>query len=368
MSYRLTPARMVVIVTVAFVALGATAASLARHYREARVTRAAALLDHGRMLVRAGEVDRGLDELRASLALNRGDPDIALVLATALLDANRLHESETYLDEAIAADPTSGPANLARARVARALGADDTDTYYQRAYFGSWGEAAIQQRVNVGFELVGYLLSRGERERARGVLTQIGADAGSDTDLQLRVALLLIDAGAPSDALPLLRGIVSRRPGDAPAWSALASAAFAVYEDDVAARAAAQALELDKDDQQAARIRRLSTAALALDPRAGRRSARERERRARVLLDRAAEAWDQCQASQGDAAVPVASAARAEAASVLAPRSKRDLELDELIDLATQVWNERKASCPEMDAEFDELGRVFDRLAAGATR
>lgn len=346
--------------------LALAAGSFARYYREARLMRAQSHFDRGRMLVRAGAVDRGLTELRASLALNRGDADTALVLATALLDTGRLHEAETYLDEAVQADPTSGPANLARARVARALGADDTDMYYQRAYYGSWGAAGVSQRVGVGFELVEYLLGRGDRERARGVLTQLAVDVGADGDARLRVSQLQIDAGAPADALPVLRDLVARRPGDAPAWSALSTAAFALFEDQVAARAAAQVLNLDKTDQQAERIRRLSTAAVALDPRVARLSTRERLRRGRELLDEATAAYDRCQ--PGAAAKPPADTVRAEAARARESKTKADLDLDELIDLATRLWEERRAHCPAIERELEPLGRVFDRLAAGAAR
>lgn len=364
--YRATPARTIALVVVAFVVLGLVAASAANYYRDARLARAAAHFDRGRMLVRAGAVDRGLVELRASLALNRGDADTALVLATALLDTGRLHEAETYLDEAIQADPTSGPANLARARVARALGADDTDIYYQRAYYGAWGQAVVLQRVGVGFELVEYLLSRGDRDRARGVLTQLAVDAGTDADARLRVAELQIDAGAAADALPVLRDLVVRRPGDAPAWSALATAAFALFEDQVAVRATAQALNLDKTDQQAERIRRIATGALALDPRVIRIGTRERMRRARELVAQAAGAYDRC---HPDAAVkPPPDSLRAEAARALDPRSKSDLDLDEFTDLASRLWEERRTSCPAIERELEPLGRVFDRLAAGATR
>lgn len=363
-------------------ALGAFTASLSRYYRAERLERAAERLERGRMLVRAGDVDRGLSDLRASLALNRGDRDTALVLATALLESNRLREAETYLDEAIAADPTSGPANLARARVARARGADNTDVYYQRAYYGSWGEATLPRRLAVGFELVEYLLSRGERERARGILTQLAVDAGADTDVMLRVALLQIDAGAAGDAMPLLRDIVARRPGDGPAWSALAMASFATFEDQVAARAAAQALNLDKSDAQAERILKLSRAALASDPRAGRLSGRERVRRARRLIQNAAAALDACDALQATLSAATGSATentsttppidvespRAEAARLTGPRAPADVDLDELLDLAQRLWNEKRKRCPVVDAENEALARVFDRLAAGATR
>jgi Flp pilus assembly protein TadD len=340
--------------------------TLARFYHESRLVRAAAHLDRGRMLVRAGEFERGLTELRAALALRRDDGETALVLATALLDADRPREAENYLDEAITRNPTSGPVNLTRARVARELGSDDTETYYQRAYFGSWGADSTPRRLAVGFELVEYLLGKGERERARGVLTQLALDGERDTDVLLRVAFLLVDANAPADAVPLLREVVARRPGDAPAWSALAAAAFAIHEDQIAGRAARQALDLDKGDKQAERIARLSRGALEMDPRAGRLGARERLRRARVLLSETARAYDACPSLAE--AVPAEGSARQDAAQLLAERPRTDVELDDVVDVAARVWNERVAQCSDVPPELAVLARVFERLAAGATR
>ncbi len=364
--YRATPARTVTLVALALGALLAITATLARYYSEVRLLRAGSHLERGRMLVRVGELDRGLTELRAALALHRDDAETTLVLATALLAADRPREAETYLDEAIERDPTSGPANLARARVARELASDDTATFYQRAYFGSWGPESTPRRVAVGFELVEYLLSSGERERARGVLTQLAVDAAHDTGVMLRVALLLVDAGAPADAVPLLGEVVTRRPGDAPAWGALASAAFAIYEDQIAARASAQALDLDKGDTESERIARLAQDAFAMDPRVSRLSTRERIRRARVVLAETVRAYDACAPLATAEAPP--GGARAEAARVMAEGPRVEVELDDLVDLAARVWAERRERCPEVAPDLAALARVFDRLAAGATR
>jgi tetratricopeptide (TPR) repeat protein len=364
--YRATPARTVALVVLALGALLAITTTLARYYEGVRLLRAGSHLERGRMLVRVGELDRGLIELRAALALHRDDPETTLELATALLEADRPREAETYLDEAIERDPTSGPANLARARVARELDSRDTETFYQRAYFGSWGTEVTPRRLTVGFELVEYLLSSGDRERARGVLTQLAVDGARDTDVLLRVALLLVDAGAPGEAVPLLREVVARRPGDAPAWGALASAAFAIYEDQIAARAAAQAIDLDRGDKQSDRIAQLAQTAFAMDPRAGRLSTRERIRRARVVLVETVRAYDACVAKDMVTAPP--DSARAEAAPLLADRPRADAELDDLLDVAARIWRERRERCPEVPPDLAPLARVFERLAAGATR
>src|SRR5262249_48068192 len=161
------PARRVGAAVLAFAALVGATTLIARYYHRAREVRAEAHLKRGQALAGSGDLRSAIVELRAALTLNRHDPTYALSLAAALLDNQLPREAEPYLDEAIAADPTSGPANLARAKAATALGAVDAVTYYQRAYFGSWPLDRHSQRLAVGFDLVEQLLAARDRERAR---------------------------------------------------------------------------------------------------------------------------------------------------------------------------------------------------------
>jgi predicted Zn-dependent protease len=142
---------MATFVVLGIAALAATAITLTRYYHAARKAHAEVHQARGEAEAAAGDVPGAIVELRAALALNRHAPDYVLTLATTLLDANRPREAEPYLDEVIAADPTSGPANRARARAAQALGRPDADRYYQRAYFGAWPLEMQSARLAVGF-------------------------------------------------------------------------------------------------------------------------------------------------------------------------------------------------------------------------
>lgn len=362
--------------TLALAALTVAATFLTGYFHEARLARAEAHLARGQALVSSGELRHAIVELRAALTLNRHDPTYALTLATALLQNELPREAEPYLDEAIAADPTSGPANLARARTARALGAPDIATYYPRAYFGSWPIDQQAIRIAVGFELTEYLLETGDRERARGMLAQLAVDVARDADAQLRVAQLLVRAGAPQDAEPLLRDLVARRPGDEAAWSLLARVTFERHEHTAAIEAAERWLELEPKNAEAANIMRVAREVRALDPTGARLSARERTRRAQALLRQTLTALDACSPPPSATAQATPGGLREEAARALDGRARTSLDEDQLVDVAMRLWAARLERCPstalragsDTDADTEALARVFAALAAKEER
>jgi len=362
-----SPARMAGAVTLAVAVLAAAATSLTGFYHDARVARAEEHLARGESLVGSGDLRNGIVELRAALTLNRHDPSYALTLARALLQYDLPREAEPYLDEAIAADPTSGPANLARARTARALGATDISVYYQRAYFGSWPITEQPTRLAVGFELTEHLLEIGDRERARGMLAQLAVDVARDADALLRVAQLLLRAGAPQDAEPLLRDLVARRPGDESAWRLLARVTFERYELPAAIDAAQRWLELEPKNEEATTIFRVAREIRALDPTAPRLSARERARRSQALLKQTMAAFDACSpppASTPGSTSPAADPIRAEAARAFDARARTTLDDDQLVDIAVRLWAARQERCPGAEADLEVLARIFTALAA----
>lgn len=359
---RASPARTAGMVTLALAVLSAAATFLTGYYHDARLTRAETHLRRGQALVSRGELRDAIVELRAALTLNRHDPSYALTLATALLDNDLPREAEPYLDEAIAADPTSGPANLARARVARALATRDAGTYYQRAYFGSWSIDEQPRRIDVGVELTEHLLDAGDRERARGMLAQLAVDVARDADALLRVAQLQVRAGAPQDAEPLLRDLVSRRPGDEAAWSTLARVSFDRHEYASAIEAADRWRELAPKDEEAARLLRVAREVRALDPSGPRLSARERVRRATLLLRQTLTALDACGPPAAAPAPP--DPLRQDAVRILDAGARATADDDQVIDLAMRLWAVRQERCPGADEGTEILARVFAALVA----
>lgn len=357
---RASSARTVGLVTLTLAVLSGAATFLTGYYHDARLTRAQHHLQRGQELVATGDLTSAIVELRAALTLNRHDANYILALATTLLLNDLPREAEPYLDEAIQADPTSGPPNLARARVARALGTTDTATYYQRAYFGSWRIDQQATRLDVGFEFAEYLLDTGDGERARGMLAQLAVDVARDAGAELRVARLLLRAGAPQDAEPLLRDVVARRPGDAAAWSTLALVAFDRHEYASAIESAERWLELEPKNAEATHALRVARQIRSLDPTGPRLSARERVRRAAELLRQTTAALDAC--TPPDPATP--DPLRTEARRAVDGRGPTSLDDDQLVELALRVWADRLERCPAADPDTEVLSRLFTSLAA----
>jgi tetratricopeptide (TPR) repeat protein len=330
---------------------------LARHYQMEKTARSNAHFARGQVLVATGELEAGVAELRAAVALNRGSGVYARVLARALADAGAPREAQTYLDGVLARDPTSGIANLTRAQVLRTLGdTDGAETYYRRAWFGVWPEGQ-QQRALVGFELAEYLLDRGEIARAIGVLSQLAVDMPATVSLFVRLGALFLQAGAPADAVPPLERAVQADPDNAEAWHTLAEAQFGGGQYATARLAALRAIDLVPDDQEARRLAEVSAAVIALDPGQPRLATRERLRRWQQLLALAADAFDACVPEPGDALAAAVDRARTLRAL---PVGSLDEELVQPV--VEQLWRARTAECPDVPPEYEPLSLVLTSL------
>jgi tetratricopeptide (TPR) repeat protein len=355
----MNPVQRLAIVLVVLVLMTGATAALGRYYHESKHRYARQHFAAGMALLSTGHQDQAIVELRAALGLERDRPEYAVVLASALLDAGYAREAQAHLDAALRADPTSGPANLIRARVAQELGDLRADVYYQRAFFGSWPADAADQRVGAGFDMVAYLSARGERDRAVATLVQLAAEAGDDNQRAVHIAGMLNDLAAHGEARALAQRVTDRSPQEPGAWGVLAEASFAQGDDRAARQAATLAARLDRDNPRWRYLVGITTDVLSLDPTVPRLRGAERLRRARALLQRTLAAVNTC--IDPDAGEDPA-AARAEAARLLAERHTQ-ADIDTLTDMAVRVWEQRPPSCP-VGRDIEPLARVFARLTA----
>lgn len=353
------PLHVYVVVLVVLAAVFAGTTWLGQHYHASKASRADTHFTRGRVLIEAGELEQGIKELRAAVTLDRGNADYARLLARALAAAGAPREAQTYLDGVLARDPTSGIANLTQAQVARALDdAEGAEVFYQRAWFGVWPEGQ-QQRALVAFELVEYLLTRGETTRAVGVLSQLSTDMPDAPGLLVRLGALFLEAGAAVDAIPPLERAVERDPENADAWRTLADAHFTTRNYATARLAALRASELAPDDAGARLIASTSDAVLNLDPGQPRLATRERLRRWQQILALTVEAFDACFGEEEGPPMPV----REDAAALLALRMT---ELDEevVLPVVERLWQARAVRCTELAPEYDTLALVLASLAS----
>jgi tetratricopeptide (TPR) repeat protein len=359
-----TEPRAYAVVLVGLALLFVLTVVVAGQFHQEREHLAASQFERGRALARAGDPRAALVAFRAALALERDRPEVELALALALLDLGRAHEAVTYLADVLRADPTNGPANLARARAARTLGEfDAAEGFYQRAIYGAWPPEAASPRLAVRFELVELLLQRGQHKRAVGELTQIDADAPDNVDVAARLGPLFLQVGAADRAAAALRRVVTARPGDAGAWAALAAADMALGQLSAAVSAGQRALALRPDDEATSRRVETARLALGLDPTARRLATAERERRARALVMLARAALLSCVGPEEGLAGPDIAGLDAEATALLGSRPARHMEaVEAALGLAERLWARAREVCPAA-AEHDVLALALARAA-----
>jgi Tfp pilus assembly protein PilF len=356
-----TPARRYALVTLALASLFSGTAIVAARYHAERDALAREHFARGQALADEGRPALASRWFRASLALNRDDTTRKLALATALLQAGRAREAGVHLADVLRADPTSGPANLARARVARALETPDiAELHYQRAIYGEWRAGGAQERLDTRFELIEFLLAHGERERAVSELTAIEAQAGATVDVARRVGALFLQAGAPERAAPELRAVVAAQPDDGEAWTRLAAAEFELERYAATLTAGEKALALTADADTARRME-VAGAVLALDPTGRRLRTAERQRRGRELLRRGLDLLDACLDSGTGPTDELVEPARAAARAFLdTPPRTAAVGAEATLDQAEIVWRLATSRCPAARERDPILTRVME--------
>ncbi|HEX7088017.1 MAG TPA: tetratricopeptide repeat protein [Vicinamibacterales bacterium] len=354
---------LVVIVIVAIGLLAGATALLASMHAERRAALAQAHRDRGDALVARGELAAAVVEYRSALALARGHLETGRALALALLQLGRVGEAEAYLTDLLREDPTSGPLNLAMARVQALRDRHDPARgYYQRAIYGVWPDGAPNARIAVRFELVEFLEDHGTREEVVSELLRLKAELPPEDVAQARrAASRLVSAGALDAAIQLLRATRAEVPDDVELLSDLAAAEAADGRRASAAATLRRALAINGDRADLRDRLRVIERVLALDPNLPRLRLATRARRARQVLAAVVAQTRACAGSTPDAA-----AAATEADARLQRRASVDAEAAEAeLALATRLWHATPA-CHDASVEARALAEVLAGAAAPA--
>ena len=352
-----------VLTAAALIALVGSTVLLARAYHAERRHLATTHFARGIALKQQGHGSAAIPHLRMALSLERHTDGYTLALAETLIDLGRAAEAETYLTEVLRRDPTSGIANLQRAHISQALGrAEEAELFYQRAIYGSWPQDR-SPTISARFELADLLLAGdvASRRRARAVVAELRATAPEDPVTRRHLARLLLATDEPDEAAAELREVLDRDADDREAWALLSSAELAL-ENYAATRAAARrALALGPVDREVAARLAFAERVLELDPTGPRLSARERNRRARQLLQQAMAQLDGC---TGDLALlPDAAREDHQRAQTFLQRPAGLTATNELVETAERIWRARGQICPAVAAD-PALAAVFRRFEA----
>jgi tetratricopeptide (TPR) repeat protein len=164
----------------------------ANAYHNERAGLAKRWFDRGQAALRANALEGAIQDYRNALAYDRDNPEYQLQLARALAKLgnatqnprekqDRYNEASSYLLGLWERQPGRGTINLQLARLSAAQGDfPSAMRYYHNAVFGLWEEDPEEQRRQVRFELIRYLLDQNSRTQADAELISL-ADEAPDT-------------------------------------------------------------------------------------------------------------------------------------------------------------------------------------------
>jgi tetratricopeptide (TPR) repeat protein len=348
-----------VAVPVLLAALFAATTALNGWYHDQRAGRARAHRHAGDVQTAHGQLERGVEEYRAALLLERDDPESKRALALALLRLGRLSEAESHLIDLLRRDPVSGPLNLGLARIHSQRGADgEARRLYQRAIYGEWTDV-VGGRMDARFELAEYLQAHGTRDDMLAELLRLKAELPEDaTAAARRLAGLLLQAAAPDHAIDVLRPAVATNPRDVELLAALAEAYVRTGQSADARRMLRRAVAIDPDRLELRERLQVIDRALTLDPTLPNLRLTTRARRARDLLSQVHELTAAC------AATPAAGAARRAAQQRLQRRRAPTVETaEDDLAAASQLWD-AAGDCRAPGPDAQAVSQVIERLRA----
>ncbi|HEY8550254.1 MAG TPA: tetratricopeptide repeat protein [Vicinamibacterales bacterium] len=357
--------RRTLIVILLLVVLVSVTGFVAQAYHRAKSDRAAEQFTLARDLLERQQPEAALGPLRTAVALMPGELPYRRALAFALSAANHHDEARSHLSSLLAIDPVDGEANLLMARLERDS-PEVAERYYQRAIYGRWPADPAERRLDVRFELVDLLASRGETTKVKAELLRLAAEVPDEPSRLHQLAVRYLRVGEAENALELYRRLVKHDPEDARARAGQAEAAFLARRFAEARVAASTAVDLNPDDEASRRRLEIATRVVQLDPLAARLSARERARRAAILLDRAVSELERCAGAGAPPAVmPEVSSTVTAAREQLEEAGARPpaSAMDSLVAAAEEAWRLRPSVCGrDAPPPPAELTYVFEKL------
>lgn len=271
----------------------------------------------GERLTEVHDLSGAAEEFRKALLFAPDNQEYRLSLATALVNAGKLEEAESHLEQLSQEDPTNGRINLLLAKVAlEEHHLNAALESYQRAVYEYWPPSEFNQRRDARWELINLLEETGRnRDQLVGELLQLYGNLPPGSDQRLRVGVLLLRNGADAEAGHVFRDIVrSAGSKTAPATTpelvgahlGLAQIAFRSGDFVEARHEYQRALHEDSKDGEASAGLQLTNDVIEDSPQLPNISSAERLRRSQNLLDRVERDLEQCAGAMDKKGTPVA--------------------------------------------------------------
>ena len=319
--------------------------------------------ESGRRLEAQGKVEQAVDEYRTALFFSPDKTEYRVSLATALVEAGRLDEAESHLEQLLQEDPTNGRINLLLGRVAVKRGKlKQAIEYYQRGVYEYWPESQLFRRREARWELASLLSKTGERTQFVGELMQLYTNLPpGDTGQKLRVGSLLLANGATSEASRIFQDVLKQQPQNVDALRGMGGAYFNLGDFVSARHQFQKALRLDAKDKESAQRLALTNDVIDMDAALPYITSAEQLRRNKNLLARVIKDLDACfrvGAGAGDPRHQRLDQAR----QLLGQRVKGEDAALAMQRTAARLWADKGAFCGAAAPQDRALDTVFARI------
>jgi tetratricopeptide (TPR) repeat protein len=184
------------------VAMFAATTLLVRWYRGREAKLGQQWFARGEAALESGDAPDAVRYLRSAVHYSHDLRPVRLRLAEALAAAGSEQEAEAYLRTLWEDEPDNGIVNLELARL-RVRSNDVTGAlrYFHGAIYGLWTLEPDIRRRQARFELIDFLLQRGEKNQADAELVGLAAELPPNAALHARVGALFLEVGNSGRAL-----------------------------------------------------------------------------------------------------------------------------------------------------------------------
>jgi predicted Zn-dependent protease len=304
----------------------------------------------------------------------RNDPNnstYAIRLADALADGGHNAEAMQALSRLRESDPEDAGINLHLARLAaKDNNVSDAVHYYENALYGRWtgGQVDARQR-ETRIELIQFLLSHQERQRALSELLILESELPQTAEAQNQTAQLFLEANDLPRALKHFVRAAHDDPGDGTALTGAGEASFLLGDYRAARHYLEAAVKHGGQNPQAVRELSIAETVLKSDPLAPRISTEERKRRTLSIFDHSLDRLQACVEQHGSNTQ--LESLRTKATSIEPKlRSKAMVQSTEVtrtaLDLVYEIERTTNASCGDAQPADDAMLLIAHLHGGGA--
>jgi len=320
---------------------------------------AASLYRQGMALERSGPLPEAIDKLRRAHSLEREDREYALELASAEIAARQYEAAQSILNEVLESDPNDGRANLLTARLKVAENKfEEADSYYHRAIYGTWGNAA--DAVNTRLELIDLLLRRDVKKELLAETLVLENEAGANPAVAQKIPEFYIQAGSPGRARDAYQRLIAQSPSDPNLYAALGRTELLAGDFREARTAFLEAMRRKPNDAALSTLYRAATEAIELDPTPRRQTSQAKYWRSMRILELAANRLTACKELPPKARAELDEAATARAAKP--PRDFSNELAESRLSLAERLWHDANQLCGK-PSPADPLSLIMSKLS-----